>query len=237
MQQTGMEIASQANEGLQWEIFALIRQHWLSNLAHNLSNPLFAARGYIRMLLQNSGAGLSEPAKRYLGLALDNIDRLVLLVRGMESFPELSDLEFTSFSVHDLLQEAVEKVRRSPANRTVEVKERFSMESASTIGDYAKLRMALEEFVAAAARFAAPDGVIDISAHEADGRIAVQLTAGPVRPGADLPADLSTASGLWQLHGGRVYSSHSEKGYSLTCELPLIHFPQQPALFPGKGLQ
>ena len=237
MQQSGMGIALDETEGLRWEIIALIRERWLSNLAHSLSNPLFAARGYIRMLLQSSSTGLPEAEMRYLGLALDNIDRLVLLVRGLESFPELSDLDFTSINVQDLVQEAVRKVRLTSANGNVEVRECLSVASASTIGDHAKLRMALDAFCAAAVRFAVPDGVIDISAHEADGCVAVRLTAGPDRPGSDLQPDLSTALRLWQLHGGSVHTNHSDKGYSLTCELPLIQFPPQPALFPGKGLR
>jgi signal transduction histidine kinase len=232
MQQSGMGITSGENEAFHWEIVALIREHWVSNLAHSLSNPLFAARGYIRMLLQSCNSGLSETEMRYLGLALENIEKLVFQVRGMEVFPEIRDLEFTCFSMQSLLQEVVEEMRRSPAN--VEVRECLSVESATTIGDRAKLRKALECFVASTARFAAPDGALSISARHAGDRISVQLTAGP--DCSDLQPDLGIASRLWQLHGGRVCTDRSGNAFSLVCELPLIHLPRQTVLVPKKGL-
>ena len=222
------------NDAVRLQIVASIREQWLSNLAHSLSNPLFAARGYIRMLQQN-GRGFSEADKRYLGLALDNVDKLVPLVRGLELFSEFHELEFTSFGIRELLQEAAEHLRRSPGNGNLEVKEHLSPNSAVTIGDRAKLHTALEGFLTAAAWFAMPDGVLDISANEAGGRIAVQLTAGPERPGSGSEPDLAAAIRLWQLHGGRVSTSRTDKGYSLTCELPLIEFPQQPGRLPGNG--
>ena len=223
------------NDAVRLQIVASIREHWLSNLAHSLSNPLFAARGYMRMLLRNAGCGLSDTDKRYLTLAMDNVDKLVFLVRGMELFPEFHEMEFTSFRPRELVQEVVEKMRHSPVNRNVEIREHFSGESATTIGDRAKLGSAMEDFLAAAARFAAPEGVLEVSAYEADCRLALQVVAGPARSCSETEPDLAGATRLWQLHGGRVCTGSTDDGYSLTCELPLIHFPRQAARIAGNG--
>ncbi len=212
------------------EIVAFIREHWLSNLAHNLSSPLSAARGYIRMILRNGCSDFSEADKRYLTRALDNLDKLVLQVRGLESWPDIQDLEFTSFRLGDLLQEVLETFRPSLAGNNTKVRERFRDGSAIMIGDRAKLRMALESFFDAAARFAIPNGVLGISACEKNGLIAIRLNADSAHPCAVLQPDLTTAARLWHVHGGHFCTSHTDNSYSLTCELPVIDFLQPQVL-------
>ena len=236
MQRPAMGLALGKKDAFRWQIVASIREHWLSNFAHRFSNVLFAAGGYVRMPLRNGSSGLSEADRRCLELALDNIHRLALLLRDLEVFPELQELDFTSFCIRDLLREVVARIRLAPETRHLDVRECLSGGSADTTGDRAKLGAALEEFLAAAARFAIPDGFLQISSGEANGLFAIKLTAHSERPRSGFQPDTAKASGVWQLHGGRVCMNHTEKDYILTCELPLIHFSQQPVLLRRREL-
>lgn len=208
------------------EVVAVIREHWLSNLAHSLSSPLSAARGYIRMI-QSGCAHFSDTDQRYLTKALDNLDKLVPLVRSLESYADVQDLDFTSFQVGDLLEEVLEKMRPSLIGQNMELRKSLRTESAATIGDRVKLSAALKDFLAAAAGFAIPDGVLDISASERDGRFAMQLNADSAHSCSATQPDLTAAARLWRLHGGRFSAGPTGNGYSLTCELPLIDFLRQ----------
>lgn len=208
------------------EIIDLIREHWLSNVAHNLSNPLFAARGYLRMVLAARGRELSADDFRYLALALENIDNIVFQVRRLENFPAMRDFEFTSFCIRDLIRDVLENTRSSFANRNIRLKECLPPSSAVTIGDRAKVYLALKQFMSAAASFAIPDGILDVSVRQTEGSIAVVLNADSAGSLADLPPDIADAAGLWQLNGGQVHTYRTANRYSLTCELPLIQFSE-----------
>lgn len=220
---------------VQSEIIDLIREHWLSNVAHNLSNPIFAARGYIRMVLRAADSELSEGDRHYLTLALDNIDKLFSQVRALEAFPAIRDFEFTSFCVRDLLREILEQMAPSLADKNTRLNQFFPAGSANTIGDRTKVRLALEEFLAAAARFAIPDGALDVSVRQTNGLIAVVLNADSASRPPEAAPDIAGAAGLWQLHGGYVRTCRTDKGYSLTCELPVIHFSEKQAMFVAEG--
>jgi len=217
------------------EIIDSIREHWLSNVAHNLSNPLFAARGYVRMVLQTRGSELSEDDRQYLKLALENIDKLVSQVRRLEACPAIRDFEFTSFCIRDLLEEILEKMRPSLAGENIRVKECLPAGSATTIGDRAKVCQALEEFLVAAARFAIPDGVLDVSVRETNRSIAVVLNGDSASRRMDVSPDITGAAGLWELHGGHIRTCRTDNGYSLTCELPVIHLSQKQTTFVTEG--
>lgn len=186
------------------------------------------------MILQQECSEFSDTDKHYLAQALENIDKLVLLVRSLDSWPDVQNLEFSSFRISDLLQEIIEAMRPSLSETNMEVRERYRSECATTIGDRAKLRLALEDFLTAAARFATPDGVLDISAREKNGRIAIQLNADSGHPRSAPQPDLTAAARFWQLHGGRFSASHTDNSYSLTCELPLIDLLQQQLLLSRK---
>ena len=206
------------------KVLEQIRRQWLSNLAHDLSGPLFTARGYIRMILQAPDCHLSEDHKRYLALALENIERLAALARTMEDFPSAQEFEFQSFDVRNLLLEAIAEIVPVLEGRNVRVRQELSDGPMTTTGDRGRLAQALGAFFAAAARAVEPGGELGISAAEADRLVAIRLTASTAGSHAETGPDISLPSRLWQSHGGSIRTHRAEKQYSLTCELPVIRF-------------
>ena len=55
-----------------YQVLDRIRSHWLSTLAHDLSGPLFAVRGYTRLALEEKDSPLTESRRRYLTAVLEN---------------------------------------------------------------------------------------------------------------------------------------------------------------------
>src|SRR5882672_10101870 len=86
-----------------YQVLDRIRSHWLSTLAHDMSGPLFAARGYTRLALEEKDGPLTASRRKYLNAVLENIDRLVALAQELNDFPAKEGLEFGAVSFRTLL--------------------------------------------------------------------------------------------------------------------------------------
>lgn len=214
------------------KVFDRMRSHWLSNVIHDLSGALFAARGYLRMVLEEPNGILPEPQRRYLTSSLENVNRLVTLTQELNDFPAKDWFEFDTIAFHDLLQKAIADVRATSPESTVEVIEEIDSGPLTTIGDAGKLALAVNAFVASAFEFTGPDGAVQIQAREENEKITMQITATP-GPSTlrDKPSpDLSLACKILRLHGGSVFVSPTGKtpseSYLVTCELPVIRLSE-----------
>ncbi len=210
------------------EAFDRMRSHWLSNVVHDLSGVLFAARGYLRLVLEEPNGALPEPQRRYLTASLENVGRLVTLTQELNDFPGKDWFEFDGIAVHSLLKQAVADVRGASLEGNVQVIEEFDNGPLSTIGDAGKLALAVKAFLAAAFEFTGPGGTVRVGTHQENEKITVQFSA-TQRPGTppDKPSlDLSFACKILRLHGGSAIVSTSgetpTEGYLVTCELPVI---------------
>ncbi len=77
-----------------YQVLDRIRSHWLSTLAHDLSGPLFAVRGYTRLALEEKDSPLTESRRRYLTAVLENIDRLVAFAQELNDAPARDAFKF-----------------------------------------------------------------------------------------------------------------------------------------------
>jgi len=210
------------------EVFDRMRSHWLANVVHDLSGALFAARGYLRMVLEEPNGVLPEPQRRYLTSSLENVGRLVTLTQELNDFPAKDWFEFDTIEFHDLLRQAIAEVRASSHASNVQVIEEVDSGLLPTVGDPAKLALAVKAFLAAAFEFTGPGGAVRVCAHEENEQISVQFSATqPPGMPPDTPlADLSLACKILRLHGGNVFISRRGEppsdGYLISCELPVI---------------
>ena len=210
------------------EVFDRMRSRWLANVIHDLSGALFAARGYLRMVLEEPNGVLPEPQRRYLTSSFENVGRIVTLTQELNDFPAKDWFEFDTIAFHSLLHQAIVEVRSTSLENSVQVIEEVDTGLLPTVGDLGKLTLAVKAFLAAAFEFTGPRGTVRVWAHEENEKIMVQFLATP-RPG-DLPdkpsVDLSMACKILRLHGGSAFVGASAEppvgGYLITCELPVI---------------
>src|ERR1700720_1509923 len=189
------------------EVFDRIRSHWLSNVTHDLSGALFAARGYLVMVLEESNGTLSEPQRRYLISSLENINRLVTLTQELNDFPGSDWFEFATIALGDLLQQAIGDIRATALGSNVEVIENIDTGPLTTLGDAAKLALALKSFLYSAFEFTGPGGTVQVGANQEDERIKVEFRASPGNGiSGDKPSpDLALACKILRLHGGSAF--------------------------------
>ena len=205
------------------EVFDRIRERWLSNIIHDLSNPLFAARGYVGLMLEEREGPLTASSKRYLGSVLENIGRIVALTQELDSFPGRAEFKFESISLRSLLKQAVADLHTALIEKRIQLTENLSKNSLSTIGDREKVVLVLRSLLAAAVEFTGTGGAVQVDAFEADENIIIRFSAtrDPQAPVDKAPPDVSMPCKLWRLHGGSTSLSYSPE-YLVTCELPVI---------------
>jgi signal transduction histidine kinase len=202
-----------------------IRSYWLSNSIHDLSGPSFAARGYLRLVLDEPNGGLTEPQRRYLTAALENIGRLVSLTQELNKFPGKDSFQFELVSFRALLEQAVAEVRPALLERNAQITADMAGGSLSTIGDREKLAFAVRTFVSSSVEFSGCGGSVQVQSREEDDKIVVRVSAtrDPASPLDKPPPDLSVAWGILRLHGGSGSASRTSDGrYLVECELPVI---------------
>jgi signal transduction histidine kinase len=202
------------------EVFDRIRAQWLSSLIHDLSSPLFALRGYVRLTLEEREGTLPTPYRRYLAAALENINKLVTLTQELSDGPDRAGYEFDIVDFRDLMRQVIEA---ASLQKDVRIKE-VSGDSLLTVCDSRKLVPVLRSFLSSAVEFTGAGGKIEIHLREENGNIVVRFAATRgLQPLRTSPPDLSAACKLWRLHGGSGFvQTQSDDGYSVTCELPLI---------------
>jgi two-component system, sporulation sensor kinase E len=211
------------------EVFDRMRSYWLSNVVHGLSGALFAARGYLRMVLEGSPGVLLEPQRRYLTTSLENVERIIILTQELNDFPGKDWFEFDTIAIRDLLRQSVAEV--SATHPGVQVLEEIEGGILTTIGDAGKLGLAMKTLLAQAFEFTGSGGAVQITAREEDDKINLKFSASSLATPEGKPSpDVSLACKILRFHGGSAYLPPAGKTlseeYVVTCELPVIRLTE-----------
>src|SRR5437868_8258764 len=103
---TGQATVQSATETKQRAISS-IRAHWMSNAIHELRGPIFAARGYTKLILENRGGDVTVTQQRYLTSVLENINKLSAIVTTLQDLPSEDVLNIEQFSFRHLLENVI----------------------------------------------------------------------------------------------------------------------------------
>ena len=205
---------------------ARIRELWLANLIHDLCGPLFTARGYVRLALEERSGPLTESSKRYLTAALENIGRLSDLADELSEFQDIRFFDLEFFNFRDLVKEVLAGASSILLEKNVRLTQDLAQGTIPMIGDRGKLCEVLRSFVATAVHFTRPDGAIDLVMSQEEDKVMLQFGGSPVHgnggPGPGLPIN----ERFWRMHGGRTSARLSEEHYTLICELPIVRSPE-----------
>src|SRR5258708_618920 len=208
-----------------YQILDRLRSHWLSTLAHELSSPLFAARGFTRLVLEEKDGPLTPSQRRYLAAVMKNIDRLVTLAHELNDYPATDGFEFDTVSFRALVQQATAEIRSDLAAKGVLLTEHFSDGPLATIGDREKLTVAVQGFLHLAVELTGRGGTIKVQCREENEKIILRVSAthAPEASREASPPDVSIPCKLWRLHGGATSVSLApDSEYLVASELPLI---------------
>jgi len=207
------------------EALRSIRIHWLKHMVHDLRGPLFAARGYSKLLLDGKGGDVTVTQQRYLTTILENIEKLSGCADRLQEFSGQEELSLELIDLADVLQFVVADWRQR--EKTLHLNEHILPGSAPMAGDRAKLNFAVHKLLGAMVEFSRSGGKIDVYAKREEDEFLIRMTASangssaPQEP-PSLP-DLTRPCEVLRLHGGVASADCAHGGMChITVRLPLI---------------
>ena len=213
------------------------------SVSHDLRAPLRHIAGFTELLQRHSAATLDDKSQRYLTMILDSGKRMGTLIDDLLAFSQMgrADAHDTTFSLQQVVQEAIAEVQPETKGRTIA----WRVGPLPTVyGDRAMMRLAFANLISNAVKFTRTRQNAEIEIQAADqtnGQLVVSVRDNGV--GFDMryvnklfgvfqrlhAADafegtgigLATVQRIVHRHGGRVWASAEvDQGATFYVALP-----------------
>ena len=149
------------------------RKEFLQNLSHEIKTPIFAIQGYLELL--DDGA-MDEPttAKRFVGKAQANVQRLVQLLNDVDSITNLEinkdPILKQSFVIQDLISEAVNNLNVKWIKKNIQFHFKKGCETPTYVfADKNKIYQVIVNILSNATKYGKIDGEIIASVYAIEG--------------------------------------------------------------------
>jgi PAS domain S-box-containing protein len=144
------------------------------SVSHDLRAPLRHVDGFSKMLLDESAAGLSEDAKRYLGYVRDGVIQMGQLVDDLLALARVGrkELSVQVTGLNSLVQDVVAEMKRDNPDRAIE----WKVEPLPFVEcDAALMKQVFANLLSNAVKYTRPrpKAVIEIGAWQENGQAAV----------------------------------------------------------------
>jgi len=150
------------------------RKEFLQNLSHEFKTPVFAIQGYVDTLL---GGALEKPEvnRRFLDNTSRNVNRLVNLIDDLDAISKLESgeqpLQSNVFTIQEVIREVFETLSFKAHEKNISCFIKKGCESPLAVrADKEKIRQVLINLVENAIKYGKPDGTVEASIYNTDGR-------------------------------------------------------------------
>ena len=186
-----------------------------------MRGPLFAARGYARLLLEDGDVTVTQ--RKYLSSIAENMNRLSALVADLQEPPSDDALELGPVSVRDVLKSCVENF----GDLTLQFDLHLPSDPLWTVADGAKLAGGVHKLLTWVVDFSRSDARIELRAALEDDELVVRCLArnddANGTAGNGVTHDVEAAFRILRLHGGAASAGTAAPGIvHVTFTLPLI---------------
>ncbi|OGX35712.1 MAG: hypothetical protein A3C36_03155 [Omnitrophica WOR_2 bacterium RIFCSPHIGHO2_02_FULL_52_10] len=235
-----------------------MKNQFLSNVTHELRNPIGAIKQSIAVILEQTAGPLTEPQQKFLNNARRNLERLSKLI---DDILDLSKLEAKKMEIHlqpsrmpDIVHEVCETLDTWIKNKELALAKDIQADLPVINVDPDRIIQILMNIISNAIKFTPKNGTITIGAKMSDKRdfmvMRVQDTGIGI-PKNDLPRifgkfqqaknraagdksgtglGLAIAHELVALHGGEIkVESEEGQGTTFTFTLPMANKPTETA--------
>jgi signal transduction histidine kinase len=222
-----------------------VRFQVISDYLHDLRSPLVALRGYSRMVLEERAGSLNSAQKEYLGIVVENTNRVVRVLNELAQVAALEPLSFRLVDARELIRVFLLRWRPRLLSRSIQLREALPPESCFLRGDYKKLGEAFDDLFCRLAESANPGAEIVVEMSRSEAQIQIRISGGletawdvlpstgtsaSTSPG-DRAGGMSLAESVIRLHGGHMEAGNdSGSSASLTVVVPACsggEFPER----------
>ncbi|MCL2351274.1 MAG: HAMP domain-containing histidine kinase [Firmicutes bacterium] len=156
------------------------RRDFITNISHDLRSPLTSMHGFVAAIID--GTVPDEKRNHYLGIVLDETDRLAKLTNDIISLNRAESRELTVertvFDINDLIRETAMRFEARAKAKNIALNLRFAGEAGNVRADREKIQRVIYNLLDNAVKFAPEeDGKIDVATEPgpSDGKLWVSV--------------------------------------------------------------
>jgi len=145
------------------------RREFFGNVSHELKTPIFNIQGYVETLIDGA---LYDKAvnKKYLKRTSKSIDRLMYIIKDLESISQLESeelkLEFTTWNLQHLINEVIEQFEIKAQKKKIKFLHDEQSTDVLVFADKVKLGQVLSNLFSNSIKYGKKNGVTKISCHQ-----------------------------------------------------------------------
>lgn len=202
-----------------------MKSQFLSNVTHELRNPIGAIKQSISVILEGVTGELTEPQRKFLSNAKRNLDRLSALVDDILDLSKLEakkmDLSLRGSRVENVINEVCETLGTWVKNKDITLLKDIPEELPEITIDPDRIIQVLINIISNAIKFTPQDGTITVGAKLSPKKDFMLCTVKDT--GVGIPKeDLSKIFGKFQQAKNRSAGDKSGTGLGLTIAQELV---------------
>lgn len=141
------------------------RREFIANISHDLRSPLTSMKGFLQAIVD--GTIPEEGQEKYLGIVLDETDRLSKLANDILEISKIQNMDVelnrTDFDINELIRKTVIMFEPRVTDKNLELEISFSDERTVVNADAEKIQRVLFNLIDNSVKFTPPDGKITIT--------------------------------------------------------------------------
>jgi len=154
------------------------RREFIGNISHDLRTPLTSIRGFIKAI--KDGAAPANKISRYLGIVLDETERLTKLADDIVDISQIqareSSLRKSVFDLNQLIRETARLFETRIIKKQLKIRLSFADNQNMVNADSEKVQRVIYNLLDNAIKFTHEDGAIVIETLVKEGRVWVTLS-------------------------------------------------------------
>lgn len=154
---------------------ANLKLDFLSNISHELKNPLSTVRESVSVILDGLTGEVDSNKKRILGIAIRNIDRLGRLLGSLLDLAKLeagkTSINRSYIDLKKLISECIDFIKPSAETKGIKIKVGFSMKYSKVWADWDRIAQVINNLLNNALKFTPKGGRIGIGVKEKDDKV------------------------------------------------------------------
>ena len=153
------------------------QKKFIANVSHDFRSPLTSIKGYLEAM--QDGTIPPELHEKYLGIVLNETDRLIKLINSLLTLNNLNMkgmvLEKTAFDINQVIRSTAASFEGTCRSKRIRIELVLTGERLSVIADKSKIEQVLYNLLDNAIKFSHPDSSIKIETSEKHGKIFVSV--------------------------------------------------------------
>ena len=154
------------------------RREFFGNVSHELKTPIFNIQGYVETLI-NGALYDKSVNKKYLKRTSKSVDRLIYIIRDLETISQLESeelkLEMTEWNLKGLINEIIDQFEIKSEQKKIKFIHDKKSTNFNVIADRDKITQVLTNLISNAIKYGKNRGFIKIGCHQTKSKCVVSV--------------------------------------------------------------